>query len=281
MTLDRRSPGATSELDVPPIFQDAVEERLGEILVMEHITPSPQRLVGGEKGRSALDVPGIDDGVQDIGRIGGMREVAELINDEHFGGDKGLCGISELTDFCRLGELIDEMGGDDVPGIVASLYGSECNGDGQMGLSAPRFSGKHEIPPRDCEIRGEIRGDQVSADTALGGEGEVIDRLEIREARCTGQSLHPGLIPVEHLRHDEMGKEFPVAPLAIDGQSLGIIQQPTDGRQGKAPQKERQVAGRRGEIGRENGALLHGCAPADMAGDGRSAATTALTSYRP
>ena len=58
VALDCRAPGASSELDVAPILQDAVEECLGEILVVEHVAPSSQRLVGGEDGRPALDVPG-------------------------------------------------------------------------------------------------------------------------------------------------------------------------------------------------------------------------------
>src|SRR5277367_4928027 len=98
VALDRRSPRAPNELDVPPILQDSVEQRLGEILIMEDIAPSPQRLVGGEESRSALNVPGIDDGVQDIGSIGGMREIAKLIDDEHLRGDKGLCGVPKLAD---------------------------------------------------------------------------------------------------------------------------------------------------------------------------------------
>ena len=105
--------------------------------------------------------------------------------------DKGLCGISELTDFRRLGEFIDEVGGDDESGIVAGLYGSEGKGDGQMGLPAPRFSGKHEIPPRDCEIRSEIRGDQVSRTPPLGAKVKSSIVLRIREARLHGSVAAP------------------------------------------------------------------------------------------
>jgi hypothetical protein len=48
--LAREKTGSPDGYDVPSILQDTVEKRLGEIVVVQDLTPLPQRFIGGEAG---------------------------------------------------------------------------------------------------------------------------------------------------------------------------------------------------------------------------------------
>ncbi len=63
-------------------FEDAVDDGLGEVLVVEHSPPGASRLVGGEDHRALAAVAVVDDVEEHVRRVGAVGEVADFIDDE-------------------------------------------------------------------------------------------------------------------------------------------------------------------------------------------------------
>ena len=70
--------GRAPELEMAP----AIEDRLGEIVVVEDPPPGGQRFVRREDHGSVMQVAVVDDLEQDIGRIGAVAETADLVDDQ-------------------------------------------------------------------------------------------------------------------------------------------------------------------------------------------------------
>ncbi len=83
------------ELKQAAALEDAVEDRLGEIVVVQHPAPGGERLVGGEDHRAPALVALVDDVEEHVGGVGAVGEVADLVDDEH-----GRVGVARE----RLGE---------------------------------------------------------------------------------------------------------------------------------------------------------------------------------
>ena len=84
------SPGSADDVDVPAVLEESVEDSLSEVGVVKDAAPVLERLVGGEDHWPLQAVTGFDDGVEDVGGVGGVRKVADLVDDEDLGGDEGL-----------------------------------------------------------------------------------------------------------------------------------------------------------------------------------------------
>ena len=66
------------ELDMATSFQDAVEDGLGQVGIMEDLAPGGKGLVGGEEDGFALEVAFVDDLEEDVGGVVPETEVADL-----------------------------------------------------------------------------------------------------------------------------------------------------------------------------------------------------------
>lgn len=75
---DRRSVKAQQA----PALENAINDRLGEVVVVQRVAPSLRMLVGGEQHGAPLDVTVVDEVVEDVRRIGAVREVANLVDDQ-------------------------------------------------------------------------------------------------------------------------------------------------------------------------------------------------------
>src|SRR5205823_4684048 len=75
--------------------EDAIEDGLGEVLVVEDAAPGLQRLVRGEEHGALPTVAIVDHVEQDVGGVGAVGEVADLVDDEDVGMGVGRQGISE------------------------------------------------------------------------------------------------------------------------------------------------------------------------------------------
>ena len=73
------APGFSAQFDVASVFEDAVEEGFGEVVVVEDTSPLAEWLVGGEDGWSSVQVAGVDDGVEDVGGVFGVGQIAEFV----------------------------------------------------------------------------------------------------------------------------------------------------------------------------------------------------------
>src|SRR5713101_205570 len=64
-------------------LQDAVDDRVGEVFVMQYASPLVERFVGGEDHRALLPMPIVDHVKEHVGGVGATREIANLIDDQH------------------------------------------------------------------------------------------------------------------------------------------------------------------------------------------------------
>ncbi len=95
------------EMKQPAALEHPVDDRLCEILVVQHAAPGGQGLVGGEDHRAAALVALVDDMEEHVGRVGAEGEVADLVDDKHvrvgvtgerFGESPGAEGRGEIVD---------------------------------------------------------------------------------------------------------------------------------------------------------------------------------------
>ena len=75
--------GAAAQLDVPAALEHPVEDGFGKIGIVQHAAPGRQRFVGGEDHRALVEVAVVDDLEEDIGRVGAVAEIADLVDHEH------------------------------------------------------------------------------------------------------------------------------------------------------------------------------------------------------
>ena len=62
--------GESVELKMSASFKDPVNDGVGQIMVVEHVSPLGEGLVGGEDHRPVAMVAVIDDMEEHIGRVG-------------------------------------------------------------------------------------------------------------------------------------------------------------------------------------------------------------------
>ena len=94
--------GRAVETEDATAMQDAVDDRVGEVVVMKHGAPALGMLVGREDHRALLDVALVDDVEEHVRGVVAVREVAHLVNEEDVRLDatrgRGLrCGIAGET----------------------------------------------------------------------------------------------------------------------------------------------------------------------------------------
>jgi hypothetical protein len=71
------------EAEQSPALEDAVDDGVGEIVVVKDVAPSLGMLVGREDHRAAADVAVVHDVVEHVGGVIAVGEVADLVDDEH------------------------------------------------------------------------------------------------------------------------------------------------------------------------------------------------------
>ena len=71
------------------MFENAVQDGLGEIGIVEHLAPGFEGFVGGEDHGSLVQVAIIDDLEEDIGSIRAVGEIPDFVDDQ----DRGM-GVS-------------------------------------------------------------------------------------------------------------------------------------------------------------------------------------------
>src|SRR6266568_9616724 len=78
-----RSSRRSIEVDQTASFQDTIEDSGRHIVVVEYLAPLPQGFIGGEDHGPLSQVPVIDHMEQDVGGIGSIRQVAELVDHQY------------------------------------------------------------------------------------------------------------------------------------------------------------------------------------------------------
>lgn len=62
-------------------LEHAIDDGLGEVLVVQDAAPAFKGLIGGEDHGASAPVPLVDDMEEHVGGIGPVREIADLIDD--------------------------------------------------------------------------------------------------------------------------------------------------------------------------------------------------------
>jgi hypothetical protein len=214
-------------------IEQAVDDGLGEVGVVEDSAPSIERLVGGDDDGLVAEVSVVDDVEEDIGGVGTVGEVAELIDGEDGGTSVGGEGLAELAELAGLGEVINEGDGGSEESIEAVLDGAVGDGDGEVGLATAGFAGEDEGAAVGDEVGGEVGAEHGESEGGLEGEVEVVDGLEEGEVGGAGEALDAGLLTVSDLLGEEEGEEVAEGPLlllgaggevAVDARSVGEVE---------------------------------------------------------
>jgi hypothetical protein len=132
-----------SELDVAAVLEDTIEERLGQIGIVEHVPPRRKRLVGGEEHGLASEIALVHHLEEDVGGILGEGEVADLVEHQDVRVRVGVERRRELAGARGVGQLLDERGRGGEAGLEAVLDGPVGDRDGETRL--PR-SGPRKLP---------------------------------------------------------------------------------------------------------------------------------------
>ena len=120
---------------------------------------------------------------QDIGGVGAVAEIAEIVHNLLGGPDIGLEGIDEAALAAGAGgEVVDERGGAGEEGVEAVLDGLVGDGGGQMRLAADAAAGEDQVATLRHELGREAGAEQGPAQFGLDGEVELLDGLEQGEA---------------------------------------------------------------------------------------------------
>lgn len=71
-----------TEADEAASLEDAVDDGLGEVVVVQDLAPSLERLLGGEDHRALPKVSLVHDVEEHVRRVGAVGEVADLVDHE-------------------------------------------------------------------------------------------------------------------------------------------------------------------------------------------------------
>jgi hypothetical protein len=77
------SHGRTVQFEEATTLEDAVDDGLSEVFVVQNASPRTERLVRREDHRPLLQVSFIDDVEEDVRGVGAVRQVPDLVDNEH------------------------------------------------------------------------------------------------------------------------------------------------------------------------------------------------------
>ena len=194
-------------------LEDAIDDGGSEVIVVQYGTPVVGMLVRGEDHRAHCVIALGHDVVEDVGRVGTVGQVADLVADQDVRCDVAGERIGEPTLARGDGEVLDELGGGDEEGVEAVLDRAVADGDGDVGLAAAGLAVKDERAAVGDEVGRQRRAEQRELDGALVGEVEVVDGLEEGEAAAAGDALDAGLGAMSDFLGDQQGQEVAAAPL--------------------------------------------------------------------
>jgi hypothetical protein len=147
--------GTIKGQEAPPL-EDAINDRVREIVVVEDAAPGGQGLVGREDHRAPVTMAITDDMKEHVGRVGPVGEVADLVDDEYrrmrVGGQR--VGESPCAEGRR--EIVDQFGSRHKQRIETVLDSAIGNGDREMRFASARFADQNQRPSFRDEIRGEV-----------------------------------------------------------------------------------------------------------------------------
>ena len=235
--------GAPAQFDVPAAFEHTIEDRLGQIRVVQYAAPRRQGLVGGEDHGPVVQVPIVDDLEEDVGGIGPIAEVADFIDDEDVGMRVARQRLPQLPIACGPREIFDQGGRRGEEGIEAILDGAVGDRDREMRLAGAARPAEDEGLPLGDEVGAEGTAEQREPDGGLKGEVVLIDRLEKREVGPMHAPLDAGLRAVRDLLGHQQPEKLAIRH-ALGFRALGELGiEPAHGGQMQAAQEALEIDG--------------------------------------
>jgi hypothetical protein len=168
---------------VAPALEDAIDDGVREVIVVEHGAPSSRAFVRREDHRAPADVALVDDVEEDVRGIVAVGQVADLVDDEDVRFDVGRERLAQAPLTTCRGQVVDERrrGGEERLEAVLQRAVGDC--DRQVRLAAPGFALEDDRVSLGHEVGAEQRADRREAQRRLVREVELLDGAQEREAR--------------------------------------------------------------------------------------------------
>jgi hypothetical protein len=157
-------------------LEDAVDDRLCQILIMQHTTPHRERLVRGEDHGALFPMAIVDDVEEHVRGVRAVGEIAHFVHDQNVGMNIRRQGVGEPPAAKGSREIINEFGGGDKPRVEAILNGPIPDRDGQMRFAAARLPDEDQTATVGHEIRRKGRALEGEPDDRLMRKIDIIDR---------------------------------------------------------------------------------------------------------
>ena len=144
--------GRSVEREQPSALEDAIDNGVGQVVVMQHVSPSRERFVRGEEHGLLPAMPVVDDVKEHVGGIRAVGQISHFVDHQHV----GLCvrgeGVREPTGAKRGGERVDEFRRRHKAGGEAVLDRAIRHRDGQMRFPPSGFPEQDQRPAFGHEI---------------------------------------------------------------------------------------------------------------------------------
>ncbi len=200
------------ELEQAATLEDAVDDDLGEIVVVKDVAPAARGLVGREDHGAPLNVPLIDDMEEDVRRVVTDREVADLVDDEDVGlhvADERFAQVA-LTAGAR--EVVDELGAVDEERVEAVLERAVRDGDREVRLAASGLAREDDRVALGDEVGREERADRGEPQRGLVLEAELLDGAKEGESRVAHGAREARAATMSDLLGEEGEEQLLVRP---------------------------------------------------------------------
>jgi len=181
------------DVDHLAMVEQAVEDGRGDDGIAEEFLPIAEALIGGDNDRASL-VSVRDKLKEQIGFLGGYRQIAHLIDDDQrrapVGFPLGLPLFFELADQGVHGRKID---------FEAVMTGLDGQGDSQMGLPHPRGAKEDDVFLLGQKGQVEELHDGLLVKLRMEGKIVLLDGLGGRQPGDLHRRMNPSAFLGRHL----------------------------------------------------------------------------------
>jgi hypothetical protein len=150
-----RSHGGPVELEQPTAVEDAVDDCLGEVVVVQHGAPALGVLVGREEHRATADVPLVDHVEQHVRRVVPVREVPHLVHDQHVRLEVPRQRLAHLPGATRARQVVDQLRAVGEQRVEPVLHRAVRDGHREVRLPAARRAVQDRAVAFGHEVRRE------------------------------------------------------------------------------------------------------------------------------
>ena len=197
---------------------EAVEQGGGKFLVGEDTDPLAEGEIGGQDRAAALMAVGQEIEEQ-LAAIPAKGHEPQFVDDQQFGVMKPALEPAQFVAITGLRQLAHQIGGPDEGHGGAPAGRLDPQADGQMRLAGADRADDHDVFGLFHELAGGQIQDLLPADALQGVPVELLERLEVGEARLAQQPLGGMLVAGADFHIQQFHEVVFVAPTAVLGAS--------------------------------------------------------------